>query len=31
MFEGDWGEIEERNCFQRESWKKLIRETLVLM
>ena len=29
--EGEWGGLEAKNCFQRQSWKKYIRQTLVLM
>ena len=28
-FEEDWGELEARNCFQRQSWTNFMRETLV--
>ena len=27
-FEGNWGELEAKNCFQRQSWKKYVRQTL---
>ena len=27
--EGEWGELEAKNCFQRQSWKKYMRQTLV--
>ena len=26
-----WGELEAKNCFQRQSFKKYLRQTLVLM
>ena len=28
-FEGDWGELETKGYFQRQSWKKYMRQTLV--
>ena len=27
-FEGDWGELEAKNCLQRQSWKGHLRQTL---
>ena len=30
-FEGTWGELEAKYCFQRQSWSKYIRQTLVLV
>ena len=30
-FKGDWGELETNNWFQRQSWKKYIRQTLVFL
>ena len=28
-FEGEWRELEAKNCFQRESWTKYFGQTLV--
>ena len=28
-FEENWGKLEAKNCFQRQSWKKYMRQTLV--
>ena len=30
-FEGEWGKLEAENCFQRESWTKYMKQTLVLI
>ena len=30
-FEEDWGELEAKYCFQRQSWPKYMRQTLVLV
>ena len=30
-FEETWGELEAKYCFQRQSWTKYVRQTLVLV
>ena len=30
-FEGAWGKLEAKYCFQRQSWLKYMRQTLVLV
>ena len=30
-FEGAWGKLEAKYCFQRQSWPKYMRQTLVLV
>ena len=30
-FEGDWGELEAKKCFQKKSWRKYMKQTLVFM
>ena len=30
-FEGEWGKLEAKNRFQRQSWTKYMRQTLVLI
>ena len=29
--EGDWDELEAKNCFQRQPWTKYMRQSLVFM
>ena len=31
MFEGVWGEVKSKKCFQRQSFKEYLRLTLVFM
>ena len=31
QIKGDWGELEAKNCLQRQSWTIYLRQTLVFM